>query len=697
MEDNWNAQATPENPLAPFLDKPIHVLIAGNVLREQVRLTLQALGFKRVTVHPGATGYSQSVQQLGTLLLKVREGLFLVGPPLEAGDKTAGPKEFSDFFADVRIILDKAKRNIMETLSTCVPVFEDIEFVHKREKLVLSLVEFGVSGAFILSKQDPLRGLSPQRKKQLYQQQLKERFVELKGYLDDYLPHMDSSLELVKEKWEERKLTERKAEAEQFLRKAEDLKRTGNFDEAVTALKQAIELLPSDPRAYMESGKVYVRMKKYPSAIKRFQQAEEVALALPEPNKEIGAVRVLQAKELLRGGEPPDSPKILELLNDAADNFGKALLKAEEVKRSDAPDEGEKNVNAVVKIAGDILKLELEDVLGPNHPAVGRFKGMARDSMLLLGGKSTDELPGAQLIFLGQTALDQGNHQAATKYFLKAADLPEFFHAACNEMIYMGQLVRRRKGPAQAIDIYRRLLERNPPNISAVFFNMGVALAESGNDVEAVATLCRGVYIDPELPRNPMFYHNPKLFQAIDHLAWLRSCIAAADREVAEDPALQARGELLEALLLCLARKQPKEGVGLLIQAVQTKGFFQWEFALFDPALQQYLRAMHAHAARSRNPKGQRLGACLERVLAVRQRLTPPEGLPAFKQELFGLLQDLDSGGSSPEVVTRFARLGAAYAFFFQGPNVCSLPLLRNFCMQVVDRMQAVDPSRLKR
>lgn len=695
MDKNWNQTPSSENPLAPFLEKPIHLLISGNVLREQVKVTLTALGFTKITEHPPVQAYAQSVQQLGRFLLQARDALFLVGPPMDGGG--SGAKEFSDFFSDVRLILDKANRDVMKTLSMCVPIFEDIEFVHKRERIVLSLVEFGVSGVFILSKQDPLKGLTPQRKKALYQQQLKERFIELKEYLDDFLPQMDTALEVAKEKWEERKLSEKKAEAEEMMRKAEDLKRTGNFEEAVTALKQAIELYPADPRAYMESGRVYVRMKKYPNALKRFHQAEEVAEKLPEPNKEIGNVRVLQAKELIRAGEPADSPNVQKLLEDAVDNYGRALLKAEEVKRSDSPGENDKNVNAVVAIAGDILKLELDELLGENHPAVARFKSMARDSMMLMGGKNTDDMSGRQLIFLGQTAMDQGNFEGAEKYFHKAANQKEFFTAACNEIIYMGQLVRRKKGPQRAIGIYRRLLERTPPNISAVFFNMAVAQAEAGEELDAVCTLCRGIWQDPELPQNPMFYHNPKLFAAIDHLAWLRQSIKRFSAAADADPSLLQRGQLLETLLLRLARKQAKEGLPLLLEAIRMKGFFQWEFAFFDPALQQFIRAMCVQTCRSANPKAQKLGNCLRKVATAQQKKTAPDGFIPFKKEVFQLLREINTDFSPQETLDHFVVLVTNHHDYFRGPNFFTMPSMRKFTSELSTKLEHIDPSRLRR
>lgn len=700
MEDTWNVTAPPENPLEPFLDKPIHVLISSNVLRDQVKLSLHALGFTNVTVHPPATGFSQSVQQLGSQLLKVRDAIFLVGAPLGSpGQDNQGGVgyELPDFFTAVRILLDKAHRDVMQTLSACVPVMEDIQFVHKRERIIHSLVEFGVSGAFILNKQDSLQGVSPKRKKVLYQEQLKERYAELKEYLNDFLPHMDESLEMVKEKWEERKLSERKAEAEELMRKAEDYKRTGNYDEAIALLKQAIEIFPVDPRAYMESGRVYVRMKKYPHAIKRFRQAEEVAEKLPEPNKEIGNVRVLQAKELLRAGEKSDSPKVMALLNDAVENFGKAMLKAEEVRRSDTGEDKEKNVNAVLKIAGDILKLEMDEVLGPDHPAVERFKSMARDSMLLLNPNQLESMSGSQLIFLGQTALDQGNFQTAEKHFTRAMEQEGFFKAACNEMIYMGHLVRRRKGPTAAIGIYSRLLEHNPPNISAVFFNMAVALAESGDYPGAVTTLCRGLFVDDELAKNPMFYHNPKLYDAIEHLAWFYKCLKNSIKDAENDPGLLSRGELLESLLIVLADNQAKQGLPLLVRAIKTKGFFQWEFALCDPALQQFVAAMQAYARRSQNPRLLQLLPYLLKITAAAGKVSPAEGFLPLKKELFQLLNNLRGMADRQMSAAQFAKMAVLYAPFFQGPDIFSLPTVRAFALELSAPLKSIDVSRLRR
>ena len=74
------------------------------------------------------------------------------------------------------------------------------------------------------------------------------------------------------------------------MTEVEKLKANKQYDQAVALCKKAIELLPLEPDAYLEGGRILVKKRKYTAALRMFRDAEDVARDLPTPNQEIGAL-----------------------------------------------------------------------------------------------------------------------------------------------------------------------------------------------------------------------------------------------------------------------------------------------------------------------------------------------------------------------------------------------------------------------
>ena len=421
------------------------------------------------------------------------------------------------------LILAKARKDEMRTLSKCVPVFADAQYAQKREQTLLSLYKYGISGAFILKKLEPLGSMSPQLRKLRMEEQVMERYAEVREYLEGYLPYREDALSVLMEKKEERELSQRKAEAEQLLRQGREASAKGEFERAIAAYKKAIDLMPGEPSAYMESGRVYVRVKMYPQALYRFRQAEEVSKAIPEPNKEIGNVRILQVRERVARGESPTSTEILHLLDEAVQNFSAALAKAESLGPLHGEDGRQRNAEAVSRIAGELLKLNLAGILGKRHPKVRELGMLARDSFTRVAGDDVAELQPDQLLFLGLAALDEGDYRAAEDHFFQAAESRDHFSDACVEINYLGTVLRKRAGAKAAIPVYERLLGLDPPNRAAVNFNVAVAYAVEKRDLDGAAAIVRAVFADPDLPKNEMFYKNTQIYDTLRQVVRLFS------------------------------------------------------------------------------------------------------------------------------------------------------------------------------
>ncbi len=505
-----------ENGLAPFLDQPVHVLVHDATLLKQLRIILPALKFSNIIYHDTADGYQRMVVKTARQLID-SDGVFLINPPeyIHGKNKTAVKKGLPDFFSSVSHLLEKARRDKYDRLSRCVPIFPEIQYTQKRENTLVALAEYGITGAFILKEQDPDVFRSKQNMEDL-RQLLVERLEEVKGYMLEFLPNRENAVVEMTSRKEELDLTSRQAEADRLLKEAMEYKQGRSFEQAIKYFKKAIELMPMDPQAYLESGRVYVRIRKYPSALLRFKQAEEVAIHIPEPNKEIANVRMLQAKERIENGESAQSTKVKDLLHEAVNHYEIAVDKASKIKLEHHARRRDIRVESIARVAGDIFKQDLESVLGKRNAVVLLLSDVARRAISLLDAMEETELGAPKLILMGLAAMDQGDFKEAERLLYQAAEDPNYFAEACNELIILGTIARQRMSPDVALFIYDRLLQYTPPNRASVYYNIAVAHAAKEEHLDALGALMQALFLDPLLAEEEEFYRNEPLMQLLE-------------------------------------------------------------------------------------------------------------------------------------------------------------------------------------
>ena len=505
-----------ESSLVPYLDQPIHVFVHDSTLLKQLRIILPALKFNNIIYHDTSDGYQRMIINLARQLIS-SAGVFLISPPeyVHGKGKSAVKKDLPDFFSSVGHLLEKARRDKYECLSRCVPIFPEIQYTQQRENTLVALAEYGITGAFILKEQDPDVFRSKQNMEDL-RQLLLERLEEVKSYMLEFLPNRESAIVELTTRKEELDLSSRKAEADRLLLEAAALKEKRHFEEAIKLYKKAIEMLPMEPEAYLESGRVYVHIRKYPSALLRFKQAEEVAIHIPEPNKEIANVRVLQAKERIENGESPQSSRVKDLLHEAVNNYEAAVDKASKIKLEHHSKRRDVRAESIARVAGDIFKHDLESVMGKHSAAVLMLTDVARKAMSMLNELDANTLGAPKLILLGLSAMDQGDFKEAEHLLYQAAEDPNYFAEACNELIVIGTVARQRVSPDIALTIYEKLLQFSPPNKPSVFYNMAVAHAAKDDHLEALGFLLQALYLDPLLAKEESFYRNEVLMQLLE-------------------------------------------------------------------------------------------------------------------------------------------------------------------------------------
>lgn len=700
---NLENHAEPPEPaadvLAPYRDKPFHLYVMDRSLRDQLKVILEALKFSNVIVHKTPLSYFENARTLGQLLL-TREGVFLVNPPGHAvspGSKTRIPKDLPEYFETVKLVVGNTRRDVMKTLAKCVPVFTDIHFSQKRENTLITLAQYGISGAFILQKLDSLANLAPKMREIHAKEQLMERYREVRDYLTEYLPHREGKLEELKERQEERELSARKAESDQWIRQGHEARASGDWERAVQCFSKAIETYPQNPAAYMESGRTYVRLKRYPKALMRFAQAEEVAEGSPEPNKEIGMVRVLQAQERVRSGDAPDHPDVMQLLDDAMSNFQRSLDKAASIKPLNEEDHRQRDVEAVTRIAGELMKIDLKSKLGKNHPAVKKLGAMARTAFNKVANTEMDELPAGQLIFLGLAAIEDRNFTEAERLLFKAAREESHFAEACNEIIYMGTLVRKKEGPLRAIDIYNRLLDIDPPNKAAVNFNLAVAYAVEHKELESAGAIVRGLMLEPALAQNEMFYKNHQLYQVLETVVDLFDTVDQAKKRV-KPPELVLKSvhfqERLERLILM---GQQKDALVLTYNlARKIPEFFAREAVLANKTIVEFLQARIEMCRRAGKESLTWLAGFLEKFLERRKQANYPKRLIAYLRFKAEALKVLETGGERSEAAYFFTKAVMAHPEYTQSLEFYASKQFLQLTEEIHEALRYVDVGRVR-
>lgn len=685
--------------LAQYKSRPFHLVIRDKLLCEQVAVVLALLGFEYVKKHPVTGSYTDNVRRIATLLA-LEEGVFLVNPPLVIRRKDGQAtirKEFSDFFSDLSLLLSKGRRNSMKNISKCIPLFADMQLTQRREQIILSLAEYGVCGAFILKPLDSLEKLSPKLYKIRMKEQVLERADELRNYLVDYLPHMDGALEELVQKKEEHELSRRKEVAESLMRQGHKAKAGGNFNKAIECFQKAIELLPEDPSGYMESGRVYVHVKRYSKALLRFSQAGEISSVIPEPNKEIGNVRVLQVKERIRRGESPTSAAIMELLQYAFENYQTALKKAAAVKSLHPDDKRQRDVDAVSRIAGEMVKLNMKQLLGPKHPMAIQFGSLAREAFAKVGQDGAPPTS-SQHLFLGIAAMDEGSFKDAETHLLEAAKDSECFKDACNEMTHMGILVRKYSGAKEAIDVYKKLLELDPPNSAAVNFNLAVAYSLEKHNLESTGAIIQALFTDPSLAENDMFYNNQQLNMILETVHDVFSRIMDYNKGKPTQLVLKAV-ELQERIENLILDGMERKALSLIKHVLDVMpDFFMRDHVAASRIISKFIREKGQLCLQSRKATIRELGSDLEGLHnAIRAKKFPKRliAYTSFKIQALRLLRE-DLPENVALAANMYARAAVCHPEYVEAPEFYANERLTALAGEIFSKMEYVDFDRME-
>ena len=619
------ANRTPQTDhdlLDEFLGLDIRLFIFDRYLLSQIERVLAALHFSRVAAIPINGGYMESVRQLAPVL-RDRPDLVLASPPLvvRGGGKTV-TKELRDFFSDVRILLSKKDNDGMDLLGRCLPVVVEASLSEIRERLLLTLAEFGVSGAFILGKQAPLMGLPPAKKTALAQEQLIERYNELKAYLTEYLTGRDDAFEQLKsqqtERAEEADLTRRKAEADRWMAEADKLKKARNYDQAIACLKKAVQALPDDPEPYLETGRTHVKMKAYPKALSWFRQAGEVAEDLPAPDEEIGQMRLTQVKEMIEQGTSPNDPEIKAYLDEAADHLSLALEKAAAIKPLHDADTTNRADDIVLAIANGIFKSELANSLGLHHPLVHKINALAGQALADVSGEDPDRMTPMQQISLGWSLFNQGQFNQALDNLFQALESGEYFRETATEINIMGTQLRTRQGPRPAVAVYKRLLEHDPPNRASVYFNLAVAQRQINQTLESAGCLVKAIYIDPFLIKDENFSRQVEMVRLLSLLRGLFTKAAREADRIEIPQNVQVHFTILDHLEESILEDKAR-ALGFLRRVIaRTPAFFNRPEVYFSTLIMDFSADMSRRLIRSPDPKINHLGRILSALLKRR-------------------------------------------------------------------------------
>jgi tetratricopeptide (TPR) repeat protein len=519
--------ANPGLSLEPYLKTPLRLFVWDEVLLKQMLLALNGLGFKSISTSWVKPNYFQAMRQLYSQLVEF-EGLVLVNhPPQIASGQNAerGPDlGLSDFFGGVASLVGDSDNKIQKLLGKCIPVFEAPPDEEVRENIIKELLPLGITGAFMLQNQPGVPAsdmMFSLRSKELYYYML-EHFLHGERRLTDYRRNQEAS-----------ELKIRRARAELLMSEVDRLKAAKNYDKAIALCRKAIDLLPDEPDAYLEGGRMLVKKRKYTAAMRMFRDAEAVAEDLPAPNQEIGLLRVAQVKDYLdqcrQSGQPASKAKVEEYLNEAVASFKESMDKAERITALNPEEQDQKRKEALASIASSMLSLGLNESLPESHPLAMELVGMAEECLTqrIPGGA---QLSALQLIPLALKAFYDGDFDKAEDDLFKASEEPEAFQKACVKLNYIATQLRRMGHFEKALSIYQRLLALSPPFKGVILFNQAIAhqsqashattpfTFEERQKIESIslAMAVEALFDEPTLPYDDNFYKNTVLANVLE-------------------------------------------------------------------------------------------------------------------------------------------------------------------------------------
>ncbi|MEW6262090.1 MAG: tetratricopeptide repeat protein [Thermodesulfobacteriota bacterium] len=577
----------------PFSETRIALFIFDPFMKQHVAETLKQLGFQNVTDQATPRNYFEALGRLAPAIAGDAELVLINLPPkpLPAGRKNDVDPVFEQIhslYLDLKTHLAKRSSEPLKLLSKTVPLIEVGDYL--RDKLIEVLFKFRVPAAFFLSALPPTRHLTGTRKEQQLRDNYETHFRETSLYLGQYFRDREELVALADEKLSEKELTERKKKYDQLTAQAQERKNSGDYDSAINLLRQAIEVFPKDIEAYLESGRLYTRRREYGRALHRFGQAADLFQEAPAPNREIGNLRLTQAKEMIASGADPNSKEIKELLDDAVANFEQSHGKAVEME---SRYQGDPRFEPTAAVGQEILKWNPAAFLGPKHPAVKALMGVVQKSTAGLDQTPLDQLATGQLLSLGLLALEERDIAQARKYYFQALEDKERFTEVCTEINYLGIRLRNMGLMDEAIGVYDRLLKYRPHNQGSVYWNLAVAHSSKKNTLAAAGYGARCLYTDPYIAREKEFYDSlsPQLAAVVIRLMKALRMVVTQAKKIQPPPDLiklyQARDRLVgliaenkntEALklFLALARQAPRfiakpefHGDGLVVKYLE--------------------------------------------------------------------------------------------------------------------------------
>ena len=683
--------------LAEHLDKKIRLFIFDKSTLSQSENFLRALKFNNVEVSPVPASYISAIQQL-YLLLKKDDDLILVNPPLTViNGKTKIKKDITEYFSELkRLVNQKSKSDSIELLSKCVPIFPEANMLQIREKLILSLAEFGITGAFILKQQESLIGLSQAAQKEKKAELMAERFNEIRTYLiEHFSTNPDDAIKNIRVKMDEKELTRKKKESQKWMNQAEEYKKTKNYEEAINCYKKAIDAYPKDPAAYMESGKTYVRIQKYSRALERFKQASEISEDLPTPNQEIGNLRITQAREMIAKGANPENPQVKELLRDAIDNFQTAFSKASQLKPLDPYKDTAPDKEATAKIASDIFRLNLNADFGHGNDIVKKLSGLANESLKNSTGIDPEQLHPSQTISLGLGALDRGDYEEAEKLLFMAAKNRDYFSDATHEINYLGTRVRREKGEDEAIKLYNRLLTLNPPNKAAVYFNLSVAWNRKKQNANATAAIVKAIYIDPTLPLDNSFYQSPEIFEVLKNIIHAINEIEKNSSNITVPAETKIYYEIVEKFEE-LIHVNKGEAFKYLYQIVNsTPGFFKNSRTYVNTHLTNLMGLAYSKFSAIQRPDAQKFAKFLFAAINYGKKLSIPQNSVTCGNLLSQVMEILYTSADQAEAAYFLSQAIIIDPDFMKKPDFYASSTFVNLAKEIHKKLSSVKVEKL--
>ena len=251
------------------------------------------------------------------------------------------------------------------------------------------------------------------------------------------------------------------------------------------------------------------------------------------------------------------------------------------------------------------------------------------------------------------------------------------------------------KGEDEAITIYNKILELNPPNKAAVHFNLAAAWIKKKQPLKSIGSIVKAIYLDPHLPNDASFYQNPEVFGVLQKFIDALGIMVKAETSInvpAETAAYYMHLEKLEELI---HNDRPAAMKYIYKLSGASPLFFKNPVTYAHPHIQNLMVETHKKFSASQRTDAQKFAKFLSAALNYGNRIEIPKQTRSTIALLSRTIEALYSTADQAEASYFLAQAIASNPQYLQKPDFYADPTILNLAKEIRKKLSGVKIEKL--